>query len=79
MLVTLEIIWKILSLTDPSLGAMSITAGVGCSTWTTSVHNYDSILLARTLRMVVHYTCTGTLNECCFIGGLLGLSDCVIR
>ena len=84
MSMSLELLWWMLLLTNPSPVALSITAGVVGFTWPISVSNmcisaplwkwtkrapsYASIMLSRTLCRVVHSECTGTYSGVLFSG-----------
>ena len=90
----LERPWQILSLTNMSLVALSITVGVGIFMWPISVKNMcivtllwqltkmapssASVAILRKFRMVVHLTCTSPLSQRCFSVSLLGSAHFVL-
>ena len=91
----LERYWWMLSFKNPTIVALSITAGVEGWEWPSSMSamriakhlqkftkrapRSSSIALEMTLRMVVNLTRTGTLSGGCFSEALLGHADFVLR
>ena len=87
----LERHWRILSLTNPFPVALSVTSGFSSCVWLISVSSmhiaaplckltkivpsYDSIVIDRTLSMVVHSTFTGPFSGGCLSGAFLRSTD----